>query len=48
MDREKRRKTLNEIKPVQNMIKNRQSSLEINPVGKEISPSHKLEDYIYE
>ena len=32
IDREKRRKTLSEVKPVENISKNLQSFLEISPV----------------
>ena len=44
-DREKRSKTLNEVKPVKNISKNLQSLLEISPMQKEVLPSHKLEDH---
>ena len=48
IDREKRSKTLSEVKQVENIIKNRQSFLEISPMQKEDLPSHKLRDYAYE
>ena len=44
-DRVKRRKTLNEVKPVKNKNKNLQSFLEISPVQNEVFPSHKLQDH---
>ena len=44
-DRGKRRKTLNEVKPVKNKNKNLQSFLEISPVQNEVFPSHKLQDH---
>ena len=44
----KRSKTLSEVKPVKNMIKDRQSFLEIKPVQKEILLSHNLLDHAYE
>ena len=44
-DREKRGKTLNEVKPVKNISKNLQSLLEISPMQKEVLPSYKLEDH---
>ena len=37
-DRGKRSKTLNEVKPVENISKNLQSFLEISPVQKEVLP----------
>ena len=48
IDRGKRSKTLNEIKPVENISKNLQSFLEISPVQKEVLLSHKLRDHAYE
>ena len=42
IDRGKRSKSLNEVKPVKNISKNLQSFLEISPVQKEDLPSHKL------
>ena len=42
IDRGKRSKSLNEVKPVENISKNLQSFLEISPVQKEDLPSHKL------
>ena len=38
----------NEVKSVENINKNLQSFLEINPVQKEFLPSHKLQDPAYE
>ena len=48
IDSGKRSKTLSEVKPVENIIKNSQSFLEISPVQKEILLSHKLQDHTYE
>ena len=48
IDRGKRSKTLSEVKPVENITKNLQSFLEINPVQKEVLPQHKLRDHAYE
>ena len=45
VDRTKISKTLNDIKPVTNINKNPQSFLKINPVQKEVPPSHKLPDH---
>ena len=45
IDRGKRSKTLNEVKPVENTKKNQQNFLEINPVQKEVLPSHKLQPF---
>ena len=42
IDRGKRSKTLSEVKPVENIIKNLQSFLEISPVQKEVFLSHQL------
>ena len=47
IDRGKRGKTLNEVKPVENVNRNPPSFLEINPAQKEGLPSHKLEDHAY-
>ena len=47
MDRGKRSKALNEVKPIENMNKNPQSFLEISPVQKEASSSQKLQDHEY-
>ena len=44
----KRSKTLNEVKPVENISKNPQSFLEISPVQKEVLLSHKLQDHAHE
>ena len=48
IDRGKRRKTLSEVKEVENISKNLQSFLEMNLVQKEAIPSHKLGDNAYE
>ena len=48
IDREKRSKTLSEVKPVKNISKNLQSFLEISSVQKEVPFSYKLQDHIYE
>ena len=48
IDREKRSKTLSEVKLVENKSKNLQSFLEISPTQKEDLPSHKLQDDAYE
>ena len=45
IDRGKRSKTLNEVKPVAKICKNPHSFLEISPVQKEVLPSHKLQDH---
>ena len=46
--RGKRSKTMNEVKPAENINNNLQSFLEISPVQKEFLPSHKLQDTAYE
>ena len=43
----KRSKTLNEVKPVENINKNLQSFLKISPLQKEVLISHKLQGYVY-
>ena len=48
IDRGKRNKTLSEVKQVENISKNLQRFLEINPVQKKALPSHKLRDFAYE
>ena len=48
INRGTRRKTLNELKPVENINKNLQSFLEISPVQKEVLLSYKLQDHAYE
>ena len=45
IDRGKRSKTLSEVKPIGNIIKNLQGFIEISPVQKEVLPSHKLRDH---
>ena len=47
-DWRKRSKTLNKIKPVENINKNSQSFLKIRPVQKEVLLSHKLQDQAYQ
>ena len=47
IDRGKRSKTPNEVKPVENIDKNLQSFLKIGPVQKQAPPSHKLQDHVY-
>ena len=47
-DRGKRRKTLNEAKPVEEISKNPQNFFEIRPRKKEVLSSHKLLDQAYE
>ena len=44
----KRSKTLNEVKPVENIRKSQQNFLEITPMQTEALPSHKLRDHAYE
>ena len=44
----KRSKTLSEVKPAENGSKNLKSFIRINPVQKEVLPSHKLWDHAYE
>ena len=48
IDWEKRSKTLSEVKLVENIGKNSQSFLDINPVQKEALLSPKLQDHTYE
>ena len=48
IDREKRSKALNEVKPVENISKNLQSFLETTRVQKQVLLLHKLEDHVYE
>ena len=48
IDRGKRSKVLNEVKPVGNISENLQSFLEISPVQKEAFSSHKLQDHTFE
>ena len=48
IERGKRNKTLNEVKPVENISKNIQSFLLISPVQKEVLPLHKLQDHACE
>ena len=46
--RRNRSTTLGEVKPVESISQNQQSSLEISPVQKEVIPSHKLQDHAHE
>ena len=48
INRGKKSKTLSEVKPVENIIKNLQSFLEISSVQKEVLLSHKLQGHAYE
>ena len=48
IDRGKRSKTLSEVRPVENIIKNLQSFIEISPMQKEVLLSQKLRDHAYE
>ena len=48
INREKRSKTLGEVKPVENISQNLQSSLKINHMQKEVLPWHKLQEHAYE
>ena len=48
INRGKISKTVSEVKPVENIIKNLQSFLEISPVQKEVLLPHKLRDCTYE
>ena len=43
-----KKKKLSEVKQVKNISKNLQSFLELRPVQKEVLPSHKLRDHVYE
>ena len=44
----KRSNKLNEVKLVEDISKIAQSFLEISPLQKEVFPSHKLQDHMYE
>ena len=48
IDRGKRSKTLNQVKPGKNISKNPKIVLEISPMKIEVLPSHKLQDHAYE
>ena len=48
IDRGKRSQTLSEVKQVENISKNLQGFLEINPVQKESLTLRKLRDHAYE
>ena len=41
----KRSKTLGEVKLAENITKNLQNFLQMNPVQKEVLPSHELQDH---
>ena len=45
IDKGKRSKTLNEVKPAKNIIMNPQSFPQVNLIQEEIFPSHKLQDH---
>ena len=47
INRGKRSKTMNDVKPVENKNNNPEIFLEISPVQKKISPSHKLQHHAY-
>ena len=47
-DQQRKKKTLSEVKLVENISKNTQSFLEISPMEKEVLLSHKLQDHAYE
>ena len=47
INRGKRCKTLSQVKLVENISKNPQSFLEINPVEKEFLHPHKLQNHAY-
>ena len=47
INRQKRSKKLNYIKPVQNINNNMQSFLQMRPVQKQVLPSHNLQDHAY-
>ena len=48
IDKGKKSMTLNEVKSLENLNRNPQSLLEINPVQQEVLPSHKLQNHAYE
>ena len=48
IDREKRSKPQNEVKPFENIKKNLRSILKISPVQKDVLPSRKPQDHFYE
>ena len=48
IDRGKRSKTLNEVKPVENISKDPEIFLGVSPKQKEAHPSHKLQDHAYQ
>ena len=47
INRQKRSKKLNYIKPVENINNNMQSFLQMRPVQKQVLPSHNLQDHAY-
>ena len=48
INRAKRSKKLNKVKPVENISKNLQSFLEISVMQNKVLPSHKLQHHAYE
>ena len=48
IDRGKRNKAMNEVKPVEKINKTPQSVLGIDPMQKEVPPSHKLQEQAHE
>ena len=48
INREKRSKVPNEVKPVKNTNKNLQSFLKISSIQRDVSLSRKPQDYVYE
>ena len=48
IDKEKRSKTLSEVKHFKNVSKNPHSFLEISPMQKEVDPALKLQEHAYE
>ena len=48
-DRQRKKKEgLNDVKQVENINKNPQSFLEIDPMQKEVLPSYKVQEHAYE
>ena len=48
IDRGKRSKTMNEVKPPENISKNPQNLLKISFMQNKVLPSRKLQDHAYE
>ena len=48
IDREKRSKTLSEVKPVKTISKTPQNVSEKSPKRRDFIPLHKLQDHVYE